>query len=184
MGLEKELRLFQQTENSLATRSEHSDKILLQTSEANPVYFAVPFSLGWGSRRKELPKEWQGHVHSDWGKCPLWASHSSTLLTSCYCWTVGSWKLPIKITSLAGQNNPSSPQGSDPSLCRGTGLWLMRLGAHSHCGPRAVQIALDALGSCVPPHRGLSLQGWEQSGAVGGSGTWFCAWIHPRQGIP
>lgn len=179
MGLEKELWCFQQNENSLATRSEQSDKILLHTSGVNPVYFAVPFSLGWGSRRKELPKEWQGHVHSDEGKCPFWASPSSTLLTSCCCWTVGSWMLQIKITSLASQNNPSSLQGSDHSRCRDSELWLMKLGAHSHRGPRAVQIALDALGSCVPPR-------WHphtRMGAVRGCGRlWDMALCWPGRG--
>lgn len=189
MGLEEELWLFRQNKNFLATRSEQSDKIL-PTSGTNSVYFAVPFSLGWGSRRKELPKEWQEHVQSEGGKCPFWASPSSTLLTSCYCWTVGSWMLPIKITSLASQNNPSSPQGSDPSLCRGPELCLMRLGAHPPCGPRAVQIALDALCSCVPPHTGCrdaQPAGMEQSEAVGGSGTWPCADLcmdAPQRGNP
>lgn len=165
MGLEKELWLFQQNETQGRNRVTKS----CYTLQAQ-IQFILLLPLAWdGAERAELPKEWQGHVHSDGGKCPSWASPSSTLLTSCCCWTVGSWMLQIKITSLASQNNPSSPQGSDPSRCRDSELWLMRLGAHSHHGPRAAQMALDALGS-VSPHR-LSLQ----DGAVRFS---------PRQGIP
>lgn len=145
MGLEKELWLFQQNETQGRNRVTKS----CYTLQAQ-IQFILLLPLAWdGAERAELPKEWQGHVHSDGGKCPSWASPSSTLLTSCCCWTVGSWMLQIKITSLASQNNPSSPQGSDPSRCRDSELWLMRLGAHSHHGPRAAQMALDALGSCV-----------------------------------
>lgn len=88
-------------------------------------------------------------VHSDWAKCLFWARPSSTLLTSSYCWTVGSWMLQIKITSLTNQNNPSSLQGSDPFHWRGRALFN-KAGNMTQYGPRARQIAADTLKALFP----------------------------------